>query len=68
MKRQFQVIEVRKMDDIEKQRELKKIRENPMYFIDKYTNLDLFWYQRLILKMIYSKPLVYAVSRGWNIR
>jgi hypothetical protein len=45
------------MDDIEKQRELKKIKDNPMYYIEKYTNLELFWYQKLMLKMMYSKPL-----------
>jgi len=35
-----------------------------MYFIDNYTKLELFWYQKLFLRIIYSKPLCNAVFRG----
>ena len=56
-----------KMNNVDIQRELKKMRDNPLYFIDNYTNLKLFWYQKQLLKIIYSKPLYNAVLKNRNI-
>jgi len=55
------------MNNVDIQRELKKMRDNPLYFIDNYTNLKLFWYQKQLLKIIYSKPLYNAVLKNRNI-